>query len=46
ARNVYKRQIDNDEIGDYLGKIGDLEKPVLTKAGSIEPIIKEIDKWL
>ena len=38
--------IEKDEIGDYLGKIGVLEKPVLTKAGSIEPIIKEIDKWL
>ncbi len=38
--------IEKDEIGDYLGKIGELEKPVLTKAGSIEPIIKEIDKWL
>lgn len=38
--------IEKDEIGDYLGKIGELEKPVLTKAGSIEPIIKEINKWL
>ncbi|MDD3008724.1 MAG: lipid IV(A) 3-deoxy-D-manno-octulosonic acid transferase [Arcobacter sp.] len=38
--------IEKDEIGDYLGKVGELEKPVLTKAGSIEPIIKEIDKWL
>ena len=38
--------IEKDEIGDYLGKIGVLEKSVLTKAGSIEPIIKEIDKWL
>lgn len=35
--------IDNDELGDYLDKIDDLEKPALTKAGSLEPIIKEIN---
>ena len=38
--------IEKEEIADYLGKIGELEKPVLTKAGSLEPIIKEINRWL
>ena len=38
--------IDNDELGGYLNNIKNLEKPILTKAGSIEPIIKEIKKWL
>lgn len=38
--------IENDELSDYLDKIEELNKPLLTKAGSIEPIIKEINKWL
>jgi 3-deoxy-D-manno-octulosonic-acid transferase len=38
--------IENDELGNYLDNIKDLEKPILTKAGSIEPIIKEINRWL
>jgi 3-deoxy-D-manno-octulosonic-acid transferase len=38
--------IENDELGEYLTKIDKLEKPILTKAGSIEPIIKEINRWL
>ena len=38
--------IDNDELGEYLNNIKNLEKPILTKAGSLEPIIKEINKWL
>lgn len=44
VRNYYL--IDNDEIGNYLKKIDSLEKTILTKAGSMEPIIKEINKWL
>ena len=38
--------IENDELGNYLDNLKNLEKPILTKAGSIEPIIKEINKWL
>lgn len=38
--------INNDELADYLNNLENLEKPILTKAGSIEPIIKEINKWL
>lgn len=38
--------IDNDELENYLEKLQDLQKPQLLKAGSFEPIIKEIDKWL
>jgi 3-deoxy-D-manno-octulosonic-acid transferase len=38
--------IENDELGNYLDNIKNLEKPILTKAGSIEPIIKEINRWL
>lgn len=38
--------IENDELGENLNNIKNLEKPILTKAGSIEPIIKEINKWL
>jgi len=37
--------IENEELSEYLNNIEKLEKPVLTKAGSIEPIIKEINKW-
>ena len=44
VRNYYL--INNDEIGNYLEKIDSLEKTILTKAGSMEPIIKEINKWL
>lgn len=44
VRNYYL--IDDDEIGNYLEKIDSLEKTILTKAGSMEPIIKEINKWL
>lgn len=38
--------IENDELGDYLNNVENLEKPILTKAGSMEPIIKEINRWL
>ena len=38
--------IENDELEKYLDNLENLEKPILTKAGSIEPIIKEINKWL
>ena len=38
--------INNDELGNYLNNLENLEKPILIKAGSIEPIIKEINKWL
>ncbi len=38
--------INNDELKTYLDNINNLDKAVLTKAGSIEPIIKEINKWL
>ena len=38
--------IENDELKSYLEKIKNLEKPVLIKAGTIEPIIKEINRWL
>lgn len=38
--------IEKEELSDYLGRIENLEKPILTKAGSNEPIIKEINKWL
>ena len=44
VRNYYL--IDESEIGVYLEKNDSLEKATLTKAGSMEPIIKEIDKWL
>lgn len=44
VKNYYL--IENDELGKYLNNIEDLEKPILTKAGSMEPIIKEINKWL
>jgi len=38
--------VENDELVEYLEMIENLEKPILTKAGSIEPIIKEINRWL
>ena len=38
--------IENDELGSYLDNLSNLEKPILTKAGSMEPIIKEINRWL
>lgn len=38
--------IEKEELSDYLGRIESLDKPILTKAGSNEPIIKEINKWL
>jgi 3-deoxy-D-manno-octulosonic-acid transferase len=38
--------IENDELVNYLDNIENLDIPILTKAGSIEPIIKEINKWL
>lgn len=38
--------IENDELADYLDNIKNLDNPILTKAGSIEPIIKEINRWL
>lgn len=37
--------IKNDELSDYLNNIENLEKPVLKKIGSIDPIIKEINGW-
>ena len=38
--------IQNDELEEYLDNIKNLQIPVLTKAGSFEPIFKEINKWL
>ena len=38
--------INDDELKKYLDNIVNLDKAILTKAGSIEPIIKEINKWL
>ncbi|RBQ31364.1 3-deoxy-D-manno-octulosonic acid transferase [Arcobacter sp. FW59] len=38
--------VENSEIGNYLENLKTLKKPELTKAGSFDPIIKEIDKWL
>ena len=38
--------INNDELKKYLDNIKNLDKAILTKAGSMEPIIKEINKWL
>lgn len=38
--------IEKNEVKEYLENIDNLEKPILTKAGSIEPIIKEINRWL
>ena len=35
--------IDNDELNKYLNNIKNLRKAVLTKTGSIDPIIKEIN---
>jgi len=35
--------IENNELKEYLNKIDELKKPVLTKAGSFDPIIKEIN---
>ena len=35
--------IDNDELSKYLNNIENLKKSVLTKAGSLDPIIKEIN---
>lgn len=35
--------IENDELKNYLNKIDELKKPALTKAGSFDPIIKEIN---
>ncbi|WP_418186150.1 lipid IV(A) 3-deoxy-D-manno-octulosonic acid transferase [Aliarcobacter vitoriensis] len=38
--------VENSEIGNYLENLKTLKKSELTKAGSFDPIIKEIDKWL
>ena len=38
--------IENNELAQYLGKIDELKKPELTKAGSFEPIIKEINGYI
>lgn len=38
--------IENNELGQYLDKIDELKKPALTKAGSFEPIIKEINGYI
>lgn len=38
--------IEANELENYLKNIHNLKKPELTKAGSFEEIIKEIDKWL
>jgi len=35
--------VDNDELNKYLNNIKNLRKAVLTKTGSIDPIIKEIN---
>ncbi|WP_119171297.1 lipid IV(A) 3-deoxy-D-manno-octulosonic acid transferase [Aliarcobacter lanthieri] len=38
--------IEKSELGIYLENLKTLKKPELTKAGSFDPIIKEINKWL
>lgn len=38
--------IEDFELKDYLEKLSSLKKPILTKAGSFEPIKKEIEQWL
>jgi len=38
--------IEKDELKEYLKNSENLKKPELTKAGSFEPIIKEIKRWL
>lgn len=38
--------IEEFELKSYLKNIENLKKPVLTKEGSFEPIIKEIKRWL
>lgn len=35
--------IENEQLGEYLNKLDTLEKSQLTKIGSLEPIIKEIN---
>ena len=35
--------IEDNQLSEYLDNIKNLKKPVLTKAGSIDPIIKEIN---
>ena len=37
--------IEKNELKEYLEKASTLLKPELTKEGSFEPIIKEIEKW-
>ncbi|RXJ95306.1 3-deoxy-D-manno-octulosonic acid transferase [Arcobacter sp. AHV-9/2010] len=37
--------IEKNELKEYLEKSSTLLKPELTKEGSFEPIIKEIEKW-
>jgi 3-deoxy-D-manno-octulosonic-acid transferase len=37
--------IENEQLSEYLNNIENLKKPVLTKAGTIDPIIKEINGW-
>jgi len=38
--------IEDNELTNYLENLQILKKPELIKAGSFDPIIKEIDKWL
>jgi len=38
--------VENNQLGNYLENLQTLKKPELIKAGSFEPIIKEINKWL
>jgi len=38
--------VENEQLGNYLENLQTLKKPELIKAGSFEPIIKEINKWL
>lgn len=38
--------IENNELKEHLDKIEQLKKPELTKAGTFEPIIKEINGYL
>lgn len=41
VKNYYL--IENEQLGEYLNKLDTLEKSQLTKIGSLEPIIKEIN---
>jgi len=38
--------IENEQLGEYLNNIENLQNSALSKAGSFEPIIKEIDGYI